>query len=121
MRDEIAFGGALLRLPNCRGLAFLRCQESMSAQTSMACPNVKSPHARRPVGLSRNGITHLIELMNRRKRSLASTGERNDAVRALGNSARSCLPAHPVFIPVGTVAGGAKEMELLGTAINDRC
>jgi hypothetical protein len=83
----------------------------------MACPNVKSPHARRPVGLSRNGITHLIELMNRRKRSLASTGERNDAVRALGNSARSCLPAHPVFIPVGTVAGGAREMELLGTAI----
>ena len=56
------------------------------------CWNVRSPHVGRPVGSCRDGITHLIELMKGRR---SCTGERNDAVRALGNSARELFLQRP--------------------------
>jgi hypothetical protein len=86
----------------------------MSAQTSMACPNVRSPHTRQPVGSSRNGITHLIELMKGKQHSRVNGMTLSEP---LAIQPEAVSPRTPCVYTVGTVAGGAREMELLGTAI----
>jgi hypothetical protein len=107
----------LAEASKCRGL----CQESMSAQTCMACPNATCPHGRQRFGLCRDQRWHhSSDRAGERKSTVA--GERNDDVRALGNSARErellILPRTPcVYAAVGTVAGGARDKERLGMII----
>ena len=66
----------------------------MSAQTSMACPYVRSPQTHRPVGLRLNGITHLIELMRGKQHSRVNGMTLSEP---LAIQPEALLPAHPVF------------------------
>lgn len=104
----------MLRFPNCR--AWL-CQEGMSAQTSMACPNARSPHARQPFGLCRDGITHLIEVMKGNQQSRVNGMTLSEPL-AIQPEKLLILPRTPcVYAAVGTVAGGARDKERLGMII----
>jgi hypothetical protein len=78
-------------------VCFHLCQESMSAQTSMARPNVPSPHVRQPFGLCRDGITHLIELMKGYQHSRVNGMTLSEPLAIQPESCRF-FPAHPVFM-----------------------
>jgi hypothetical protein len=104
----------LAEASKCRGL----CQESMSAQTCMACPNATCPHGRQRFGLCRDGITHLIELVKGNQQSRVNGMTLSEPLAIQPERELLILPRTPcVYAAVGTVAGGARDKERLGMII----